>query len=129
MSNTLVVKQLKDGSGRLCIHWLVRDDAGPIKLLDVNVPTPYPKGKQARIACNKEQNAVTPQQRGQEVFLCLRTDEIRAVTCPACLATNEAKLAFAEIAEREEQPLSTEDLQLLNEAATEAGRMVKKIAV
>ena len=91
------------GSGRMCIHWLIRDAAGPIATeLDVRNTErgPLPLGGfKGRMACRPEQNTVYPQHRGQETFLCLHSDDPRAATCPDCLATEEYKKAMAELGE------------------------------
>lgn len=107
MSYILNLKQLKDGSGRVCVHWLIPDESGLIEthgsigvsgggtgfkagpFLDKNVV------KKWRVACNPKQNSINPQVAPSgERFMCIPTDEIRAVTCPACLATEEAVAAM-----------------------------------
>jgi len=47
--------------------------------------------KKWRIACNPLQNSINPQVAGNgERVMCIPSDDIRAVTCPKCLATQEA---------------------------------------
>jgi len=90
---TVVIKMLKDGSVRICIHWLMRDPQGAIVLPGGVVQTNHgPKtseGLTGRIACNREQNSVSPQMRNGETFLCCHSDDPRAVTCPDCQAAPE----------------------------------------
>ena len=114
----LNVKLLPDGSGRVCIHWLMEDtydaakeppdslkplgrlvkeaadgDQFPIRVQghpQLRSQTGQPAMVRGRIACNPKQNTVNPQHRGQEVLMCMHSNEVRAVTCPKCLATPEA---------------------------------------
>ena len=128
MQRVVVMKRLKDGSGRCCIHYLVRDDSGPITMLDCEiVAMPYKVGGRARIACNKEQNTVTPQERGQEVFQCLRSDDVRAVTCPDCLATKEAKDMLAHYAEMEDVQHSPEILELVHRSMADIQKLAASV--
>ena len=98
----IVLKQLKDGSGRLCIHYFVRADNGAIQTaIDPGNKIPWLRGgTKGYIACNPQQNAVLKQD-GMETFVCLRTDDIRAATCPACLETKEAVEMLGHYAELE----------------------------
>ena len=96
------LRELPDG--RICIHWFVRDENGPLKTEDGNVmsdrgPFVFP-GSQGRIACNPTQNAVL-RKIGNETMVCMRSDDLRAVTCEACLATEEAKALMAEEAAKQ----------------------------
>ena len=96
----LNVKYLGDGTERLCVHWLVTDDNGPIETSEPPAQIASAKliGKRAKIACNPNQNSLR-MTRGDEVVMCLRSDEIRAVTCPKCLATEQAKVLLKHFSE------------------------------
>lgn len=90
--HTIHMRDLDDG--RVCIHWLVEDDSGPIqmesdaRLRAVAGQKPTVRG---RIACNPTQNTVQPQHKGRDVYVCFHSgDVVHAVSCPACLATPEA---------------------------------------
>jgi hypothetical protein len=102
MNRTLLVRQLKDGTGRACIHWLRPDPAGLVRTgrrEESGRPPQYAfaaaggtnvlGGIVGTIACRPAQNTVEPQHRGQEVALCLHTIEVDAVTCPDCRSTAE----------------------------------------
>lgn len=99
----LNVKLLNDGSWRVLIHWLIEDEAGPISTNSKTVVTPRGAmklgGVKGRIACNPLQNTVNPQHHGQEVMMCMHSNDVRASTCPKCLATDEAKELLAKYAE------------------------------
>lgn len=99
----LNVKILNDGSERVLIHWLIEDDKGPIETkpnVMVTERGPFKLGGvRGRIACNPEQNSVNPQHRGQEVLMCMHSNDVRAATCQKCLATDEAKALLAKYAE------------------------------
>lgn len=115
----LNVKMLPDKSGRCLIHWLIEDVFDPSKVgpdsLDavgrvvqqaacegelfpikiqghtqLRTQMGQPVSIRARIACNPKQNTVNPQHKGQEVFMCMHSNDVRAATCPRCLATPEA---------------------------------------
>ena len=89
----LNVKLLKDGTGRVCIHWLQESQEGPLEIsgnAQLKKAMGQPLVFRGRIACNPKQNTVNPQHKGQEVLMCMHSNEIRAVTCPACLAVPEA---------------------------------------
>lgn len=115
----LNVKLLPDKSGRVLIHWLQEDtfDASkegadslkPLAHLVKEADAPggafpikingHPQLRggvgqavvaNARIACNVKQNSVNPLHRGQEVFMCMHSNDVRAVTCPRCLETKDA---------------------------------------
>ena len=95
MNRVVNMRLLNDGTGRVCIHWFIRDEAGPIKTPGTAYMTafgPIPLGGAVgRIACNPEQNSVATQNNGMDFFPCLHSDDVRAATCPDCLATDEAK--------------------------------------
>jgi hypothetical protein len=96
----LNVKLLNDGSGRVCVHWLISDEQGLIECKGSIIAGPQGplvdnSTKKYRVACNPKQNSINPQVRNGETFMCIPTGEIRAVTCPRCLATPEAIQAMA----------------------------------
>lgn len=98
------IKLLPDG--RVCVHWLIEDDAGLVKLPGHPVLThpsvrkrrPHTPGQPIwtpfRVACNPKQNTVGSQKRGNVRFICTTAVEIAGVTCPKCLATAEAIAAL-----------------------------------
>ena len=93
----LNVRSLPDG--RILIHWLVEDDNGPIETKpNVMVTARGPLrlgGVKGYIACRTEQNSVNPQHRGQEILMCMHSNDVRAATCPKCLETEKAKETLA----------------------------------
>lgn len=95
MNRIVNIRLLGDGSGRVCVHWFIRDEIGPIRTpgtahMTALGPIPF-GGVVGRIACNPDQNTVTTQQNGMEFFPCCHSDDVRAATCPKCLETSEAK--------------------------------------
>jgi hypothetical protein len=99
---TVNVKMLRDGTGRVCIHWFIRGD-GPISTAVNVVPSVLGMitigGVKGWIACNREQNTVSPQVQNGETFLCCHTDDPRAATCPSCKAVPEYAKMMAELNE------------------------------
>lgn len=87
----LNIRTLKDGSGRVCIHYFVRDDTGPITTPRGDGQLVGVGGTKGYIACNRQQNTVGTQVRNGEHMLCVNSDDIRAVTCPACRESDEGK--------------------------------------
>lgn len=88
---TLNIKELPDG--RVCIHLLVEVNDGPIKLAghpQLRSVTGQTADVRGKIACNPLQNSVQPQERHGQTFMCMFSNEVRAVSCPKCLATMEA---------------------------------------
>jgi len=97
----LNVKLLPDKSGRVLIHWLQPDEAGPVQTQGHPVYAciqPF-RGK---IACNPTQNTVNPQVRNGETLMCMHSNEVRAVTCPKCMLTPDY-IGFAANMERLEK--------------------------
>ena len=101
VSMSLLPGQPLDGSGIVCIHLFVRDEAGrfvegaamhPV-LDDDGVPI---KRKirmgpaRGRLACDPKKNPA-PVLRGGVTHVTHRTEEPRAVTCPKCMASAEYK--------------------------------------
>lgn len=99
----LNVKILNDGTERVLIHWLMEAADGPIETKPNIIGTERGPlklgGVRGRIACNPEQNSVNPQHNGQEVLMCMHSNDVRAATCPKCLATDEAKALLAKYSE------------------------------
>ena len=91
----LNIKLLPDGSGRTLIHWLNQDDEGPIQTKGHAKYKGIFPGIRGRIACNPKQNSVNPVDRNGEHLMCMYSEEVRAATCPKCLATEEAKAILA----------------------------------
>lgn len=88
----LNMRELPDG--RVCIHWLVLDENGPIRthrqMMVGRSASIVDKLRRWKIVCRPEQNSVNPQRRGDQTLMCMHSDDIRAVTCPDCRATKEA---------------------------------------
>ena len=101
----VLIRLLPDGSGRVRIHWFVRDESGPARTPGGVVPSSAGPlkagGTRGRIACKPGQRDVGPHAAGGTIEPVPHTDDIRAATCDLCLATDEARKALAEIAEDE----------------------------
>lgn len=94
MSRHVLIRELQDGTGRACIHWLRVCSEGPIRTSGRVEQTAHGPlsfgGVVGTIACNPEQTTVQPQTRGQDIALCLHTIEPGdGVTCPHCRKTPE----------------------------------------
>jgi hypothetical protein len=88
-------------SGKLCIHWLMRDPMGAMEKI-MQVPAEEPgkltNGKvRCRIACDPSRRSDMPEHWRNEITLFLRSDDPRAVTCFDCIATPEYSEAMAQI--------------------------------
>src|SRR5438876_1374472 len=98
---TVVVRLLPDGSGRVRIHWFERLDNGPVKTPEGEVMTNLGPmvfgGVSGRIACAPKMTNVSPQMVDGRANLVCHSDEVRAVTCPQCMETEEFKKAMEEI--------------------------------
>ena len=84
-----------DGSGKVCIHFFVKDEAGPFVEPSVTCLVDTDEGKRlsvaparGRLACDSKR-CVAPVVRGNVVTVTPRTDDPRAVTCPKCKASKE----------------------------------------
>jgi hypothetical protein len=82
-----------DGSGRVCIHFLVRDTAGPF--IEPHVLHPGEgKGKliakptRCRLACDPKRG-VAPITKNGVTTVTPRTEHIKAVTCTKCKKSAE----------------------------------------
>ncbi len=96
---SVVIRMLPDKSGRVRIHWFVRDPAGPAETPSGSLPSkPKPtiiEGSRGRIACQPNRDSVTPStNRSGQIEPCCHTDDPRAATCPECQATDEYKQAM-----------------------------------
>jgi hypothetical protein len=81
---------------RVLIHWFMETPEGPVETPAGAVMTPFGPmqmgGATGRIACQPARTSVAPEQNpGQAPTLVVHSPDVRAVTCPACLATEEAK--------------------------------------
>ena len=98
---TVVIRLLNDGTGRVCIHWLIRDPEGPIQtenrtVIAQNGPQ-IMKGARWRMACNPTLSNLDSRDGGR-LIPWSHTDDPRAATCPKCLATAAYQAAMAELA-------------------------------
>lgn len=85
-----------DGSGRVCIHLFVKDEAGPFvephALHPVIEDGVVVKGRleakptRGRLACDARRDA-SPTKHGNVTVVTPRTDDPRAVTCVKCKAS------------------------------------------
>lgn len=109
VSVSVVPGQPTDGSGRVCIHLLVRDERGPIvephalhpkvdELGNVVKAELVARPTRMRLACDGRRR-VAPVTRGKVTTVTHRTEEPTAVTCPKCKATTEYANALARIEE------------------------------
>jgi hypothetical protein len=83
---------LPDGSGRVRIHFFVRDDAGPVSTPGVVHQTALGQvhlgGARGYIACRPKQSSIMPGTApGGMIEPTVHTDDGRAATCPECLKT------------------------------------------
>ena len=115
--NQVEIKLLPDGSGRVRIHWFVRDPKGPIKTAgSTTLPALGPLtlgGAMGRLACNAAIKDVAPQFSGGVWRPCVCSDDVRAVSCPECQAVPEyetERLKLKEILEPDNPDLQ---LQLM----------------
>lgn len=86
-----------DGSGRVCIHLIVKDEEGPFVEPHVLHPAIDAAGKpingqlvakptRCRLACDPKR-LVAPVVHGNVITVTHRTDDPRAATCPNCKAS------------------------------------------
>lgn len=92
------IKLLPDG--RVCIHWLIKDENGPVKTQGRTAMTAHGPfqlgGFQGRIACNPLQNTVNPQIRNGVRYMCHYVTELQSATCPKCLASDDATVIHSD---------------------------------
>ncbi len=92
---------MKDGSGRVCIHYFVRDPAGPIETKTIPIMTGRGPvalgGAKGYIACNKAATSIAPQIKQGMIHPFCHTDDARAATCPECKKSGAYKTMMEEI--------------------------------
>ena len=82
-----------DGTGRVCIHLFVPDEAGPFVEPHALHPTDV-KGQvmamatRGRLACDPKRT-VAPVTRGRITSVTVRTDDPRATTCLKCKVSKD----------------------------------------
>lgn len=88
-----------DGSGRVCIHLFVQDEAGPFSEPCIMHPVLNDEGQpmkrrfttrptQGRLACDPKRT-VAPVTRSGVTSVTIRTDDPRGVSCIKCLASSD----------------------------------------
>lgn len=98
VSISLLPGEPMDGSGRVCIHLVVRDKEGTYIEPHMFRPVFGEDGKQikqkveagperVRLACSKK--TAYPETVKGVTRITSRTDDPRGVTCPKCMATEE----------------------------------------
>lgn len=89
--NKVNPKLLPDG--RTCIHWFIECEDGLIVSQgkeELRRMCGQPTSIRGKIACNPKQTTVQTRIVDGVAYPCVRTEELEAVTCPACLETKEA---------------------------------------
>lgn len=94
------IRLLEDGTDRACIHWLREHPDGLIIIQGTGIrnirditskdATPLPLNARGSIACNPKQTSVQPREVNGVHLMCLFSNDVRAATCPDCLATVNA---------------------------------------
>lgn len=111
--NRVVMKLLSDRSGRVLIHWFIHDDQGPVETPANAVMTAMGPlklgGVRGRIACMPSLDSVTPTMVNGISYPVPHSDDVRAVTCPACSATKEFWEMKKRLAEILETAMSADD--------------------
>ncbi len=107
-----VRRVLKDG--RIRIHWFERLPDGPIKTGALTSLTPSGRplvigGATGRIACmpGLDRIGLVPMPKTNQLQLVEHSDDVRAVTCPECMATEgykEVVRAMADVFEDKNDP-------------------------
>lgn len=86
-----------DGTGRVCVHLFVKDSAGlfiephalhPVIENGIAVGKLEAKPTRGRLACDPKRPLKVVNRNG-EMYITMRTDDARAVTCPKCKTTAE----------------------------------------
>lgn len=92
--------QPTDGSGQVCIHFVLQDERGPFTEPHVLHPVYDEQGNlvkqqlqakptRCRLACDSKRKVAPIEDRKSHVTtITPRTDDPRAVTCPKCKATS-----------------------------------------
>lgn len=96
ISMSVVPGDPTDGTGRICIHLFIRDPKGLFiephvlhqELDEKGSPTGrlISKPTRGRLACDRKKT-VRPVTKNGVTTITHRTDDPRAVTCPACIAS------------------------------------------
>lgn len=86
--------------GRVVMHWLMPHPEGPIVRapavkMSNRGPRQITKGIRGRIACRPALASDLPSGTPEHMALLFRSEEPRAVDCPACMATPEYRAAMA----------------------------------
>lgn len=114
VSMSVLPGQPTDGSGKVCIHLFVRDEAGPFVEPHVLHPVIGPDGQprkqelkarrtRGRLACSATRT-VAPVTRNGVTTVTARSDDPHAVTCHKCIASPFYKEAMAVIETPQPEP-------------------------
>lgn len=103
------IRELPDG--RACVHFLFETADGPVQTVGtIKTPAEGTAGRPTldkdakrrwRIPCNPKQNTINPQERNGVKYMCLSSQDVRAVTCPKCRESPEAVEAMERITNSE----------------------------
>ena len=95
-----------DGSGRECIHLFVQDERGPFvephalhPVIKDGVPVKQQvdaRPTRGRLACDPKRSAAPVTSNGVTTVTA-RTDDLRAVTCPKCIASDRYRVAMTQV--------------------------------
>lgn len=104
VSVSLLSGEPTDGSGRICVHFFVLDEAG--KFTEPSVMRTTERGVEikpgrGRLACDPDKNPAT-RKVGNVFYVTHRTTAAGAVNCPKCLKTPEHVRATEELKKLEE---------------------------
>lgn len=104
------VVRLVKGTPFVKIHFFVHSEKGPIRTAPnaelilqgvqnkIAIPAPMQGGASGFIACQPMRKSLGGQMHGGRAELCPCSDEVRAVTCQECQATEAFKKAAEELA-------------------------------
>jgi hypothetical protein len=108
MSRSVVVRMLPDNSGRVRIHWFMRDSNGPIPMSQVGQQINVAQGMvetaggaRGWIMCDKKRCDFAPTTIKGLPAPVIHTDDPRSANCPECMNTpewREAMKAYADLA-------------------------------
>lgn len=91
---------------RVRIHWFQHDDKGPIHTGSVVATTALGPlklgGVRGRIACQPNRASLAPPLVNGRIQPCPCSDDVRAVTCDLCAATEGYRSAVEELAGEQE---------------------------
>ncbi len=102
---SLLPGEPQDASGRVCIHFFVRDERGPITepcvphniIKDGEVSKELEvKATKGRLACDQQRTVALVTRKGITTVT-HRTEGLSAVTCPKCLASVEYAEAIEQL--------------------------------